>query len=244
MEPSMFGGYVLARSGTWVYIDRASFLMDPDLWQETLDALPEVDLYPVTNAQWAWDYYCRRHIEKHKEPFRPDIIPHWNQPMPPPLEEGAAPNEVDGSDYLSPVGPTRPIDKLLMFHTLVVTQCKTVIEIDRATPLMDLDLWRETLDALRKLDPRPITPSQWAWDQYCERHIEKYDEPFVPDVISGWPSPKTGESMDVLAHYPVIEPDPSRPPAKLVVTPVPPHLWTEYVLSGKDFEEFMRDRKP
>jgi hypothetical protein len=58
--------YVLAASGTVVYFDRASFLMDRKLLQQSRDAMrDERDNRPrsdaVYDAQWIWDHYCQRH---------------------------------------------------------------------------------------------------------------------------------------------------------------------------------------
>ncbi|HEY6966665.1 MAG TPA: hypothetical protein VI229_04280 [Burkholderiales bacterium] len=65
----MFHSYVLAYSGTVVDFDRASFLMDKDLLQQSLDAMRHEQATaprPDANygAQWVWDYYCQRHWEK------------------------------------------------------------------------------------------------------------------------------------------------------------------------------------
>ena len=79
----MFHTYVLAFSGTAVDFDRASFLMDKDLLQASLDAMQhEKATCPRWDAdygaQWVWDYYCPRHFERYGEPFGPQVIPHWD----------------------------------------------------------------------------------------------------------------------------------------------------------------------
>ena len=80
----MFHTYIRASSGTVVDFDRASFLMDRDLLQVSLDALRhEQASKPRTTddrAQWAWDNYCTRHLAHYGEPFGPNVIPGWDQP--------------------------------------------------------------------------------------------------------------------------------------------------------------------
>jgi hypothetical protein len=72
-----------------------------------------------------------------------------------------------------------------------ITESGTPVDIDRASFLMDAELWRHTLAALQQAAPNPNDAAQWAWDYYCERHLEKYDEYFGPDVIPGRDQPKT-----------------------------------------------------
>ena len=39
---------------------------------------------------------------------------------------------------------------------------------------------------------QPLSTSSKAqafWAEYCRRHLEKYGEPFGPDVIPGWDQP-------------------------------------------------------
>ena len=83
-----------------------------------------------------------------------------------------------------------------MFHTYVRARSGTVVDFDRASFLMDRDLLQVSLDALRdqqKNEPRWTTDdrAQWAWDDYCARHLAHYGEPFSPNVIPGWDQPAT-----------------------------------------------------
>jgi hypothetical protein len=80
----MFHTYVLAQSGRMIDFDRASFLMDRDLLQQSLEArrheqttAPRWDA--GYGAQWVWDYYCERHVERYGEYFVPDVNPDWDQ---------------------------------------------------------------------------------------------------------------------------------------------------------------------
>lgn len=80
----MFHTYILAASGNKVDIDRASFLMDKELLQKSIDAMKEeIATCPREDAlygpQWIWDYYCERHAEKYGESFVPDVSPDWDQ---------------------------------------------------------------------------------------------------------------------------------------------------------------------
>jgi hypothetical protein len=79
----MFHTYVLAACGKNVDFDRASFLMDRDLLQQSIDAMtheqtsePRWDT--TRRAQWVWDHYCARHAETYGESFRPDVDPCWD----------------------------------------------------------------------------------------------------------------------------------------------------------------------
>ena len=79
----MFHTYVLAYSHTMVDFDRASFLMDKDLLQASLDAMKhEQTTCPRWDAdygaQWVWDHYCLLHFDRHGESFGPNVIPHWD----------------------------------------------------------------------------------------------------------------------------------------------------------------------
>jgi hypothetical protein len=78
-----------------------------------------------------------------------------------------------------------------VFHTYVLAKSKREIDIDRASYLMDKDLYRQSLAAMRHerdTDPRPDATygAQWVWDYYCQRHIEKYGAYFEPDVSPTW----------------------------------------------------------
>ena len=79
----MFHTYVLAFTRNVVDFDRASFLMDKDLLQASLDAMKhEQTTSPRWDAdygaQWVWDHYCELHFKRHGEPFGPQVIPHWD----------------------------------------------------------------------------------------------------------------------------------------------------------------------
>lgn len=85
----MFHTYVQTAAkrpeGGWkcVDFDRASFLMDKDLFQQALDAMKdERDNYPRWDAdygpQWVWDYYVDLHAEKYGESFIPHVDPDWD----------------------------------------------------------------------------------------------------------------------------------------------------------------------
>jgi hypothetical protein len=78
-----------------------------------------------------------------------------------------------------------------MFHTYILTASKNVVDFDRASFLMDRDLLAKTLRAMaleRDTNPRwdAVYDAQWAWDHYCERHLETYGEYFAPDVLPDW----------------------------------------------------------
>jgi hypothetical protein len=84
-----------------------------------------------------------------------------------------------------------------MFHTYVLTAARRpgggvkAVDFDRASFLMDKDLLQQALDAMaheRDTDPRhdAIYDAQWVWDYYVERHREKYEQPFRPDIDPTW----------------------------------------------------------
>jgi hypothetical protein len=80
----MFHTYVLANSGTVVDFDRASFLMDKDLLQQSLDAMRHAQAtepsYDADHwAQWVWDDYRERHYKRYGDFFVPDVTPNWDQ---------------------------------------------------------------------------------------------------------------------------------------------------------------------
>ena len=63
--------------------DRASFLMDQDLLAAAKKAMHEEQTFAPRHdaryvAQWIWDYYCQRHLEKYGKSFVPDINPDWD----------------------------------------------------------------------------------------------------------------------------------------------------------------------
>lgn len=80
----MFHTYVMAASGNVVDIDRASFLMDRELYDDAIKAMrheqatcPRPDAR--YSAQWVWDYYCQRHCERYGEAFVPNVDPEWDR---------------------------------------------------------------------------------------------------------------------------------------------------------------------
>lgn len=64
-----------------------------------------------------------------------------------------------------------------MFHTYVKASSGNEVDIDRARFLMDLALFDT---ALMKIG------AQKVWNEYCRLHLEKYGEPFGPDVNPNW----------------------------------------------------------
>jgi hypothetical protein len=89
-----------------------------------------------------------------------------------------------------------------MFHDYILTGACSVVDFDRASLLMDKTLLRQSLRAMmieRNTKPRWDAGygAQWVWDDYCERHLEKYGAYFEPDVIQGWdnsPTPAQGQA--------------------------------------------------
>jgi len=80
-----------------------------------------------------------------------------------------------------------------MFHDEVLAAEGHVVDFDRASVLMDRDLLSESLRAM--IRERNTTPqwdaeygAQWIWGDYCDRHFERYGEPFGPDINPAWDS--------------------------------------------------------
>ena len=77
-----------------------------------------------------------------------------------------------------------------MFHTYVLAFSENVIDIDRASFLMDRELYDGAIKAMRHeqatCPPDARYSAQWVWDYYCQRHCERYGEPFAPDVDPDW----------------------------------------------------------
>jgi hypothetical protein len=80
----MFHAYVLAFSGNVVDIDRASFLMDRELYDNAIKAMrheqatcPRPDAR--YSAQLVWDYYCQRHWEPTARRSCPTVDPEWDR---------------------------------------------------------------------------------------------------------------------------------------------------------------------
>jgi hypothetical protein len=56
---------------------------------------------------------------------------------------------------------------------------------------MDKTLLAQSIKAMndeRDNDPRhdAVYDAQWVWDFYCQRHYEKYGQPFTPHVDPNW----------------------------------------------------------
>jgi hypothetical protein len=80
----MFHTYILAHSGNEVDFDRASFLMDEELLDQSIQAMKrERDFHPQSDttygAQWVWDHYCGLHQERYGTGFVPNINPRWDR---------------------------------------------------------------------------------------------------------------------------------------------------------------------
>lgn len=65
----MFHTYIKASSGNDVDIDRASFVMDMDLFDIALNEI---------SAQRVWDKYCALHEAKYGSKFTPDVDVNWD----------------------------------------------------------------------------------------------------------------------------------------------------------------------
>jgi hypothetical protein len=81
----MFHRYVLAYSGKSVDFDRASYLMDQKLLNESRrERIKEMNSPHNRrdeikySLQWVWDNYCQRHLEKYGESFAPNVNPSWD----------------------------------------------------------------------------------------------------------------------------------------------------------------------
>jgi hypothetical protein len=69
---AMFHTYVVSSSGNTVDIDRASFLMDRDLFAQAL-------AHRTEGAQKVWEVYCALHRTTYDAPFEPDCDPFWDR---------------------------------------------------------------------------------------------------------------------------------------------------------------------
>jgi hypothetical protein len=81
-----------------------------------------------------------------------------------------------------------------MFHTYIRAASGNRVDIDRASFLMDRELFESAIETMRRerdTCPRPDASygAQWVWDYYCQRHRERYGEPFVPEVNPAWDRP-------------------------------------------------------
>jgi len=97
-----------------------------------------------------------------------------------------------------------------MFHTYIRASSGNVVDIDRASFLMDRDLLSDALRILMSesardrdtfdrqtfkqtlgVDEAPNRldgSAQLVWDKYCKLHEEKYGGPFTPDGDPHWDS--------------------------------------------------------
>ena len=92
--------YVFAESGKRVDFDRASFLMDKEILDEALRTVgEELAKWPdpfdegcarrmgstlrFDAPQRVWNYYCKRHKQKYREDFVPNVKLTWDQGGPP-----------------------------------------------------------------------------------------------------------------------------------------------------------------
>ncbi len=78
-----------------------------------------------------------------------------------------------------------------MFHTYVQAHTKRMVDIDRASFLMDKELLQQAIKEMeyeRDHEPRPDATygAQWVWDRYISLHWGKYDAPFAPNVDPHW----------------------------------------------------------
>jgi len=173
-EVAVFDTHIRATSGKVVHFDGALMVMDLDLLDESIDAMkrerttaPRSDA--ITDAQWVWDDYCRRHLARHGERFVPDESPSWL-------------GSVDFFDAMAEID---------LFDSQVVARCGNVFPFGRTFPLMSGGLLRETIEAMvheRDTRARPDAryDAQWVWRHYCERHFERRGQHFVPDVDPTW----------------------------------------------------------
>jgi hypothetical protein len=86
---------------------------------------------------------------------------------------------------------SRALGEVAVFHTYIRAQSGNVVDIDRASFLMDRDLLEESIDAMKReraAEPGAdaISDAQWVWEDYCKRHVERYGERFVPDENPNW----------------------------------------------------------
>ncbi len=86
-----------------------------------------------------------------------------------------------------------------MFHTYITTSCGNKVDIDRASFLMDQELFASATSHASISDCEDVffdlpddqesldkTYPQRVWYWYCEYHNRKYGEPFLPDVKPDW----------------------------------------------------------
>ena len=87
-----------------------------------------------------------------------------------------------------------------MFHTFVISSSGNIVDFDRASYLMDRDLYRRALQEMWRQPSKPARrrssrtihlaesagQAQIAWNAYCRLHRERYGEPFVADANPTW----------------------------------------------------------
>ena len=82
-----------------------------------------------------------------------------------------------------------------MFRNIYVcTFSGTPVDFHRASLLMDKQLLQQAIEAMERDGSRCLKcGEQWIWGYYCQRHREKYGEPFGPNVTPGWDVPPEPE---------------------------------------------------
>lgn len=94
-----------------------------------------------------------------------------------------------------------------MFHTYITTTSGIRVDIDRASFLMNSELFLKAMkDCAKEVHPLAISSSgepflksrdelaavekkpyaQRVWRRYCDLHLERYKEPFIVDVSDSW----------------------------------------------------------
>ena len=87
-----------------------------------------------------------------------------------------------------------------MFHRYITASSGRKIDFDRASLLMDQELFHQChRDVIKFYQPQGFNtfdleictrmwgdPLQFLWNRYCTFHREKYGKPFEPDVSLTW----------------------------------------------------------
>jgi hypothetical protein len=103
----------------------------------------------------------------------------------------------------------------LMFHTYVRAYSGNLVDIDRASLLMDKELLDQSIQAMEIARSTPpdefdlaiharmspgvpyfkFSAAQWVWEHYCELHRERYGTPFEPNINPHWDCVKPAEEQ-------------------------------------------------